>query len=111
VGKAHQTSAKYPDGISEFEAVGLQPEWLAGFAAPFVQESTVKYAMALRRIVPIDLNDTYLVIGEVQWVMVNKDLVQADGFIDLHAAGSLCSNGVDSYYSTHPLVRLPYAKP
>src|ERR1700712_843013 len=36
VEKAHQTSAKYETGISEFDAVGLTPVFKEGVIAPFV---------------------------------------------------------------------------
>ena len=34
--KAHQTSARYPKTISEFDAVGLEDEVINDFPAPFV---------------------------------------------------------------------------
>ena len=36
VAKAHQTSAKYDEGISEFDAVGLTPEFREYFQVPYV---------------------------------------------------------------------------
>jgi flavin reductase (DIM6/NTAB) family NADH-FMN oxidoreductase RutF len=109
--KAHQTSAKYPDGISEFEEVGLTAEYIDNFPAPFVGESNVRYGLSLQRIVPIELNDTFLVIGKIHSIQLGNGLLMPDGFIDLHKAETICSNGIDSYYSTKPLVRLNYAKP
>lgn len=109
--KAHQTSAKYPEGVSEFEAVGLTPEFAANIPAPFVKESRIKYALSLQQIIPVTLNDTFLVIGKIEYVHLAGDYLSPDGFIHLHEAASVCSNGVDSYYSTHPLARFEYAKP
>lgn len=109
--KAHQTSAKYPAGVSEFEEVGLSTEYIDDFPAPFVIESKVKYALALQEIVPIKMNDTFLVIGKVQSIHLADDLLLPDGFIDLYKAETVCSNGIDSYYSTMPIARFAYAKP
>jgi flavin reductase (DIM6/NTAB) family NADH-FMN oxidoreductase RutF len=109
--KAHQTSAKYPEGVSEFEEVGLTAHFIDDFSAPFVKESLVKYGLTLQEIVPIRFNDTFLVIGKIQSVILAADLLQEDGFINLHAAGTVCSNGIDSYYQTTPLGRFAYAKP
>ncbi len=64
--KAHQSSAKYPEQISEFEEVGLTPEYTESIVAPFVKESRVKFALSLEEIIPIKLNDTSLVIGRIQ---------------------------------------------
>src|SRR5215203_6237250 len=41
ISQAHQTSAKYPDTVSEFDAVGLTPQFLDGFVAPFVEQSQI----------------------------------------------------------------------
>lgn len=109
--KAHQTSAKYPDGVSEFEQVGLTPKYIDNFPAPFVGESLVRYGLTLQEIVPIKINSTFLVIGKIHTILLEDDLLKPDGFIDLHKAGTICSNGIDSYYSTKPLARLNYAKP
>lgn len=109
--KAHQTSAKYPEGVSEFEEVGLTPLYAENFPAPFVEESLVRYGLTLQEIVPIEINATFLVIGKIHSILLNDDLPGPDGFIDLHKAGTVCSNGIDSYYSTKPLGRMNYAKP
>ncbi|CAN5427184.1 flavin reductase [soil metagenome] len=109
--KAHQTSAKYPEEVSEFEQVGLTPEFLENQLAPFVKESQVKYSLALKEIIPIQMNDTFLVIGEIQSVKLEDDILSADGFLSLDKAQSICSNGIDGYYSTSLIDRYHYAKP
>jgi flavin reductase (DIM6/NTAB) family NADH-FMN oxidoreductase RutF len=109
--KAHQTSAKYPEGVSEFAEVGLTPEYKEDFLAPFVKESQVKYALSLVEIIPIRHNETFLVIGKLQSVLLNDTLVQDDGFIQLQQAETVCSNGIDGYYQTSLLGRYSYAKP
>ncbi len=109
--KAHQTSAKYPETVSEFEEVGLTPQYIDNFPAPFVSESLVRYGLTLQEIMPIEINDTFLVIGKIHSIQLENGLVMPDGFIDLHKAATVCSNGIDSYYVTKPLGRLSYAKP
>jgi flavin reductase (DIM6/NTAB) family NADH-FMN oxidoreductase RutF len=109
--QAHQTSAKYAEEISEFNEVGLTPEFLDQTIAPFVKESKVKYSLRLKEIISIKLNDTFLVIGEVQQIKLEEDILLPDGFLALDRAGSLCSNGIDSYYATQLVGRYAYAKP
>lgn len=109
--KAHQSSAKYPEQVSEFEEVSLTPEFLEHVKAPFVKESRVKYALSLKEIIPITLNNTFLVIGEIQHVKLEDDILLEDGFLSLDKAASLCSNGIDGYYSTQLIDRYEYAKP
>lgn len=108
--KAHQTSAKYPEGVSEFEAVGLTPTFKAGFPAPFVAESMVQYALELSELVFLEKNNTYLVVGSLQHVFLDPDFVCSDGLIDLNKAESMVSLGVDAYCTTLPHARFAYAK-
>lgn len=111
VDKAHQTSAKYVASASEFEEVGLTPEYQEGIAAPFVKESRVKYALSLQDIMPIKLNDTFLVIGKVISIFLEEDIVSEDGFLQLDKTDTLSCNGADGYYSTQLKGRFAYAKP
>lgn len=111
VDKAHQTSAKYPPEISEFDQVELTPEFIENITAPFVKESLVKYALSLEEIIPIALNQTFLVIGKIKMVYLQEEYVLPNGFIDLQKAATICSNGIDSYYSTQLIDRYHYAKP
>ena len=109
--QAHQTSAKYDADISEFEEVGLTPEFKENISAPFVKESNVKYVLTLQEIIPIKLNDTFLVIGKVMMVEAMDGILGQDGFLHLDKAATVCSNGNDSYYSTQLIDRFKYAKP
>jgi flavin reductase (DIM6/NTAB) family NADH-FMN oxidoreductase RutF len=112
VDKAHQTSAKYPDEVNEFKEVGLTEEYLEGINVPFVKESSIKYLLSLKEIVPITLNATFLVIGQLEQVLIDPSLQPtADGFLELDQIGSICSNGLDAYYNTTLIDRYSYAKP
>ena len=63
--QAHQTSAKYPENISEFAATGFTPVYKNEFFAPYVNESTVQCGLELIEIIPIKHNRTFLIIGKV----------------------------------------------
>ena len=108
---AHQTSAKYPRGVSEFNKVGLSVWRVDGFEAPFVEESKIKFAMELEEIMPIKVNDTLLVVGRISEVILDDVPVGPDGFVDICAADTATSSGLDAYYQTQLLERMPYAKP
>jgi flavin reductase (DIM6/NTAB) family NADH-FMN oxidoreductase RutF len=108
--KAHQTSAKYPEHISEFEAVGLTPLFRPGISAPFVEESKVQYVLKLEEVIPIKLNGTFLVVGSLQQAFIPEEIMDEDGFLSIEKANSLCSLGIDGYYETKLLEKLPYAK-
>jgi flavin reductase (DIM6/NTAB) family NADH-FMN oxidoreductase RutF len=110
--QAHQTSAKYPEEVNEFTEVGLTEEYLDGVKVPFVKESPIKYLLSLKEIIPITLNATFLVIGQLEQVLIDPALQPtSDGFLHLDQAGSICSNGLDAYYHTELIDRYDYAKP
>ncbi|MFM7510700.1 MAG: flavin reductase family protein [Bacteroidota bacterium] len=108
--QAHQTSAKYPAGCSEFEKTGLTPYFHPTILSPFVEESKIKYALSLEEIIPIKQNSTFFVIGAIHTVFLAKSIVDEDGFIYIDRANSLTSLGLDGYYKTEKIERLPYAK-
>ena len=111
VKQAHQTSARYPREVSEFNATELNPEYIDEFNAPFVRESLLQIGLELRESQHLSINKTELVIGEIKFVRVPEDFIQPDGFIDLFAANSQAVTGLDCYHSLNQGERLSYAKP
>ncbi len=109
-GQAHQASAAYPPEVSEFEACGLTPFYQEGISAPFVAESSIQIGLKLYEELPLKVNVTTIVIGEVTGIRLNADLIAEDGYVDQHTAGSISVAGLDSYFTNEPLGRLPYAK-
>ncbi len=111
VAAAHQTSARYAPGVSEFDAVGLTPRYGERLAAPYVAESRLTIGLKHRQTIDIELNGTHLVIGEVVEVEVDDTAVAGDGWIDLGALDSVATAGLDAYYQARRLERFSYAKP
>jgi flavin reductase (DIM6/NTAB) family NADH-FMN oxidoreductase RutF len=109
--QAHQTSARYEKGISEFEVTGLNAEYKNDFFAPFVAESKVQLGIEFREKIDIHINNTTLIIGEIVQIYVPEDCMYDDGFIDLENANTITCSGLDSYHKTIQLDRLSYAKP
>ena len=109
--QAHQTSARYEVGISEFDETGLTPIFKNEFKAPFVKESLVQIGMAFREKIDITINNTIMVIGEIIQIYIPEDCLHKDGFIDLEKANTITCSGLDSYHKTLQLDRLSYAKP
>jgi flavin reductase (DIM6/NTAB) family NADH-FMN oxidoreductase RutF len=109
--QAHQTSANYPQHISEFDATGLQITYKNHFVAPFVAESKIQLGVQFKEIVPININNTIMVIGEIVAVYFPDECLQDDGFLDIEKAQSVTCSGLDSYHTTQKLARLSYAKP
>ena len=109
--KAHQTSARYPKTVSEFDATQLTPLFKEGFVAPFVKESHIQIGIEFKERIEISINQTSMIIGEIKWIHYPDHCLSEDGFLDIEKAGSITSAGLDSYHTTQLLQRLEYAKP
>lgn len=109
--KAHQTSARYDKNISEFEQVGFEELYYPFCKAPFVKDAIVKIAMQLEEIIPIPINGTLMIVGSIIKVDLDETMVGTDGFVALSEADILISQGLDAYFVSKPVGRLPYAKP
>lgn len=108
---AHQTSARYPKHISEFDTTGLVIAHRNEWKAPFVKESNIQLAVEFKERIELTINNTILVIGEIKQLYFPGDCLHNDGYLDIEKAGTISCSGLDSYHTTHRLQRLNYAKP
>lgn len=112
ISKGHQTSARLPSDLSEFDDAGLQLQWRDNFAElPFVKECPIQIAMSLADIIRIPANQTLLVIGQVEKVWLPEEWVLSDGTVDHFLAQSAVSLGLNRYGTGEFALYLPYAKP
>ncbi|MEB0260104.1 MULTISPECIES: flavin reductase [unclassified Mucilaginibacter] len=109
--QAHQTSASYPSGVSEFDACGFKKQYIKGFKAPFVGQSNIRIGLELREVIDMEINGTTIVIGEVVHILTEDALIKADGTIDHINAGTMTVAGLDTYYLPQLVGQLGYAKP
>lgn len=109
--EAHQASAKYDRNEDEFKKVGLTPWKLEGHNVPFVREAHIKTLMKLKEIVPININGTLMIIGEIMWCSMPEKALMEDGYIHLSETKTVVGGSLDGYYKVSPLSRLSYAKP
>jgi flavin reductase (DIM6/NTAB) family NADH-FMN oxidoreductase RutF len=109
--QAHQTSARYEKDISEFDEVSLTPEYTDTIKAPYVKESKIKIGLRFLEEQEIKSNGTIFIVGEVQEIILQDEVVLADGFLDIEKAGTIAISGLDSYHETKRIARLSYAKP
>lgn len=108
---AHQTSARYPSNISEFDTENLTPIYKNNFWAPFVKESHINIALCLQDIISIPINNTKLVVGEIIEVYVPEGVLLEDGTIDLELSDTIGGSSLNGYHNTQLIKRLPYALP
>ncbi len=109
--QAHQTSARYAKNISEFDETNLTADFKDNFSAPFVKQSNIQIAVKFKQRLDVTLNNTILIIGEIQHVYYPNNCLCTDGFLDIEKADTITCIGLDSYHTTNRLARLNYAKP
>ena len=109
VEKAHQTSARYPQGASEFDEVGLTPVRINGWMAPCVDESRAKMGLTLIEDIELE-NGCRFMTCEVNWFDVESRGIAGDGYVDLNELGGVTISGLDGYHRTPKIFRLSYAK-
>jgi flavin reductase (DIM6/NTAB) family NADH-FMN oxidoreductase RutF len=109
--QAHQTSASYPSGVSEFDVCHFKKQYIHGFKAPFVAESNIRVGLELREVIDMEINGTTLVIGEVIQILTEDGLIGVDGTVDHTKASTMTVAGLDTYFLPQPVGQLAYAKP
>ncbi|WP_298419843.1 flavin reductase [uncultured Kordia sp.] len=108
---AHHTSAKYPKGVSEFDQTALKTNYKDNFSAPFVNNCHVQIGMRYVEEYNLQINETILVIGEIEKLYINDKILETDGFINLAKAKTATINGLDAYTIPEQSVRYPYQRP
>ncbi|WP_092173935.1 flavin reductase family protein [Cyclobacterium xiamenense] len=107
--EAHHCGARWPN--SEFKATGLKEEYKDGFPAPYVAGSPLQVGCTMEEQVRLSVNNTVLIIANIEHVYVQENALGEDGFIDLQALGTVTVSGLDSYHLGQKLARLAYPKP
>lgn len=108
--QAHYTSAKFSQNDSEFDTCNLTDERISNFQAPFVKESKVKFGLKLKEDLEIKENGTHLLIGEIQHIIIDDDVVELDGQLDLEKVNDVCVTGLNQYSSVSKFTKIPYAR-
>ncbi|GAB3249610.1 flavin reductase [Larkinella harenae] len=109
--QAHYTSAKFKREESEFDQCHFTEEYLSGFQAPFVKESSLKMGMKFLQGLPIELNGTMLIIGQIEHLIVPDEAVDEEGHFDLSRVNDVGISGLNSYYKLEKIGQFPYARP
>ncbi len=111
VKQAHQTSAKYPADVSEFDACGFTPQYTEALRAPYVVESLFKIGMEFVEELPVQANGTLFIVGKIVEILLPDSALLDDGHINLDEWGVAAVSGLDTYYAVKKIARLAYAKP
>lgn len=107
---AHYTAAKFDEAESEFLPCGFSEHYIEGFAAPFVKESLVQIGLKFVDEIPIPLNGTVMLIGEIQYIMLPDSVLSEEYYIDLEMTATAGISGLNSYYCLNRLAVYPYPR-
>ena len=108
--KAHYTSAKFDESVSEFEACALTEEYIDGFSAPFVKECSLKLGLSHKQSIPIEANNTILVIGQVEHILIPDEMIKDTYMLDLSISNTVGISGLNTYYALTKMESFPYAR-
>lgn len=110
VDKAHYTSAKIDRSESEFDRCGLTEQYIGDFHAPYVKECHIKMGLKMVDEVPIKINGTIMMIGEIQELIIPNQAMDDRGYIDLSVFNTAGISGLNNYYNLAPIASFPYAR-
>lgn len=107
--KAHYTSAKLEQEEAEFDVMHLEREFIDGFFAPFVEQSSLKIGMRHLQNLPLP-NQCIFIVGEIVLLSLPEQSIDAKGQIDLSQHKAVGISGLDSYYALKKIASFPYAR-
>ena len=108
---AHQTSANYPVGVSEFAEVGLATHYSELVKAPYVADSPVKIGLEYVETHEIT-GGTRLIVGRVIEIILPDEtgIIAETGHVNHGKLDSLVVAGLDTYYTLDKGRRMDYAR-
>lgn len=102
--KAHKSSGKFPEKISEFNECNLTDEYINNFYSPFVKESNIKIGMKLLDIIEVKHNKTFIIIGEIELIKTKFKKLERN-FVN-----STSVIGLNTYYECKKINELEYVR-
>ena len=108
---AHHTSASYPENISEFDQTKLEPELKQDWKAPYVKGAPIQIGCSYINEYHIKENDTILIVGKIEHLYIEDQLLGEDGWVQLDKGGIVSINGLDGYALPTLIERFEYARP
>ncbi|GAA4274277.1 flavin reductase family protein [Aquimarina gracilis] len=108
---AHHTAAKYDEDISEFDHTNLEEKYRDEFYAPYVKGSPIQLGCSYINEYLIKENDTILIIGKIEHLYLDKEIIHNDGWVQLDKSETVSCIGLDGYALPTLLDRFEYAKP
>lgn len=111
IADAHQTSAAYPEEISEFDQTKLEPIYHNDCPVPFVKGSPVKLLCKYMNEYLIQENGCLLVVASIEAIFYEEQLLTSDHWLQLDKGKVVAINGLDGYALPELLERFAFARP
>ena len=111
IAQAHQTSASYDYGISEFNITGIKEAYHPDIIVPFVAESPVQILCKYQSEYEIKENNCIHIIASIEAIFCNKNLISNDHWLQLDKGNVVAINGLDGYCLPKLIDRFEYARP
>ena len=109
--RAHYTSAKFDEKISEFNEAGLTALYEDGYPAPYVRESRLRMMVRYLEEYHVKASNTIMVVGGIEQVQVDRDAFKPAGGVDHTTLETVCISGLDSYHFATQIAEYSYARP
>lgn len=107
---AHFTSIRFQEEVSEFEVCKFEEEYIPRFKAPFVKASRLKLGLKYKETLNIRLNDTHLIIGELQHLIFDEQSKDEYGHINLSTLNNVGISGRNTYYKLEKIKKFSDAR-
>lgn len=111
IAAAHQTSAAYDFGVSEFEITGLEERYHEGIFEPFVAKSPVQILCKYVSEYEIKENNCIHILASIEKIFCKEELITYDNWLQLDKGNVVAINGLDGYCLPTLIDRFEYARP
>lgn len=111
ISQAHQTSAAYDFGVSEFDITGLKEVYHNEIYEPFVAKSPVQILCKYVSEYLIRENNCIHIIASIETIFCTENLLRNDNWLQLEQGKVVAINGLDGYCLPKLIDRFEYARP
>lgn len=104
------SSAPYPRGISEIEALGLTTEPCRAIDCPRLASAPAALECVLTRHLPLEGDNNHLIVARVEAIHLRDDCLTEDGRFDVTRYRPLTRLGYSDFASIDTVFRMPRPK-
>ncbi|PHI20193.1 flavin oxidoreductase [Lewinellaceae bacterium SD302] len=107
---AHQSSANYPVGTSEFAATNLKAHYSEGHQAPYVAGSPVKIGLEYVETHQLHGGTSFVIGRVIEVILENEQAISESGHLNHELLETMTVAGLDRYYLPQKEQQKEYAR-